>query len=812
MNVTGNTARGVNTTPNITVSRKPLARVGRMGMSATLLASLAAGGSAGAAVLEEVVVTAQKRAESLQEVPVSVAVVSGEQIKNTRMNDMMDLAASLPNVTITDGVNNQNVFIRGIGSGIDRGLEQSVGMFIDGIYMGRSRQYRAPFLDLEKVAVLRGPQAVLFGKNTVAGAVQVDTAKAELGESVSGSVFSEYVADFGDTRFIGVLNAPLSDSFALRIAASTTRRDGYFYDTFKDQDELEVDENVFRLSATWEASDRLTLRAKIDYAESETIGSLPSEISLLDPNPEPFADPTKALNAPVASFLVATALATDPELDDSINYRKSTSNTNAVRQENERQEDELFGAMLHFEYELGDKTLTAITGYSEYQSDEWQDTDLLPYDLLGQNNQEDFEQWSQELRLTSPGGETVDYIVGAYWQKNSLELPYDTSFEMRTLSPFLAQVPPLAGFAPLMTWVNRETNYQLDSETWSVFGEATWNVSDSLAISLGGRYSSEQKDVQSASFFADLDDQPVSTPEELATVGLLGALGVVATSPGQGNRDEKRFSPALKITWNLDEELMFYSSAQRGYKSGGFNSAPDVGINGSEFEYEDEVVTGYELGFKSTLLNGAATLNVALFYSEFDDLQVTSFVGTTFILSNAGASISQGIEMDGRWAVTESLTLNASLAFLDAEFDEYERGPCTNAQLTAALDADNCAQDLSGRTTAFAPDISAFISANYATRISDNLELSLNLAVNYSDEFFHDGALDPATLQDSFTKVDARIALASYDGKWEVALTGNNLTDETTVSGGFGVPLVPGSFFALVDAPRVIALQASYNF
>lgn len=793
--------------PHKTTTTHSLSNLGRNSLSAVILISMGLSTPSQAAVLEEIVVTAQKRAESIQDVPISVAAISGESIAKAGMNDMMDLSASVPNVKITDGVINQNIFIRGIGSGIDRGLEQSVGMFIDGIYMGRSRQYRAPFLDLDRVEVLRGPQAVLFGKNTVAGAVKIESAKAKLDEELSGSVFMEYNPEYGDTRVTGVANSALTDSFAVRIAASSNTQDGYFKDTNKHQDNIDSEEDVVRLSATWEASNDLTVQVKYDNANFKGTGTT-AEITGLDLAPAAYADPAKALTAPASAFLAATSLAIDPLLDSKLNYRKSTDDGLGE----ERVSTDSSGGMLKLDYQWGEHTLTWISGYTEYTSDDIQDVDFLPVTFIGQNNHENFDQTSHEIRLTSPGDETIDWIAGAYWQKNNLKLDYDARFGMDVLSPFLAAVPSLASFAPLMTQVNRETSYGLDTESWSVFGQATWNITNELRVSFGGRYSEEDKEVERVSFMGGADGTPVDTLEELTTAGLMGALGIVATPGDSADRNESHFSPSLKVQWDVNEDVMLYASAEKGFKSGGFNSAPDVGINGSEFEYEEEEVKGYEVGLKSTLLDGAATFNINYFYTEFDDLQVTSFVGTTFILSNAGSSISQGIEMDAKWAINDELTIGGSASWLKAEYDEYKTGPCTIAQLAVATDANNCVQDLSGETTPYAPDWSANMFAEYVTAITETLEMNLNLELVYSDEFFYDGDLDENTKQDSYTKVNARIALGSADGDWEVAITGNNLTDETTAYWGTDVPLVSGSFVGFADAPRTVAIQGRYSF
>lgn len=770
----------------------------------TMMGSL----STQAVVLEEIVVTAQKRAESIQDVPISVAAISGDKISEAGINDLMDLSASIPNVKITDAVNNSNIYIRGIGSGIDRGLEQSVGMFIDGIYMGRSRQYRAPFLDLDRIEVLRGPQAVLFGKNTVAGAVKVESAKPNFDEGVTGNVALEYDPEYNSVRLNGVVNAALTDNFAVRIAASDNSTDGYLNDTNKNQNEIGTDEQVIRLSALWEAADNLTLTAKYEEAEFTGTGTN-AEITRLDTAVPSYADPTKALTAPASNFLAGSALAADPQLDTRLDYNKSTDDVLGKEQGSTNSSV----STLKLDYDVNNYLVTMIAGYSEYDSNDIQDVDFLPVSLIGQNNQEDFDQSSFEFRITSPGGETIDWIAGAYWQENSLNLNYDARFGMATLSPLLSAVPSLSAFAPLMTTVNRETTYGLETDTLSAFGQATWNIADDLRLTLGGRYSIENKEAKRSSYMAGTDEQPADTLEELTTIGLLANLGIVATAGDEGDRSEKHFSPSIKIQWDLNSDVMLYASAEKGFKSGGFNSAPDVGaVSNSTYEYGEEEVQGIEVGMKSTLLDGAATFNINYFNTQFTDLQVTSFVGTTFILSNAGSSTSQGIEADAKWAVTDALTLSGSASWLNSEYDDYQAGPCTISQLIAATDHNGCEQDLSGKTTPYAPKWSGNLSAEYIINISQHLELRSNLDLVYSGDFYYDGDLDENTHQDSYTKLNARVALGSLEDTWEVALVANNLTDERTAYWGTDVPLVSGSFVSFADSPRTLAVQGRYNF
>lgn len=761
--------------------------------------------------LEEIVVTAQKRAQSIQDVPISVSAITGSKIAESGINDLADMSASIPNLKVTDGVTSSNVFIRGIGSGIDRGTEQSVGTFVDGIYMGRSRQLRSPFLDLDRVEVLRGPQGVLFGKNTIAGALKVETAKPVVGDEFSGTATAEYDEKYGGKKVSGVLSGSLSDSFAARLALSDSSSDGYMEDTNLDRDEVEREETVARLSTVWEATDNLIVSTKLEYAEGFAEGT-DSEISLLAVDTEN----TNGLNAGkigLANYLVAASQAIDPQLEDKVNYKKSTDEGLTE----EFKEDRSQNFVLNLDYQLGDFTLTSITGYSAYKSEDGQDVDFLPVTWLSNVQEEDFDQISQEIRLTSPGGETFDYIVGAYYQQNELDLLFDTGFSGSTVFEALEGValPDISGLGLDYGDVMRAQNYNLETESWSVFGEVTWNMAEDLRASLGLRYSEETKEVDRFSRWADIDDRdsevviPAGLPTtnaEATAATLVGGFGVLATGAYKEERKEDNITPTLKVQWDINNDMMAYASAGIAYKSGGFNSAAEAAFE--EMEYDEEKATGFEMGLKTTLLDGAANFNVAAFYTKFEDLQISSFTGTAFLVSNAGSSISQGIEMDGKWRLTEEVTIGGSAAWLDAYYDENEQGPCTLNETYKG----NTQCDLSGRDTPYSPEWSGNVFAEYVTTIGSTLEFRAVVDMSFSGDYYLDGDLDSNLEESGYEKYNARFALASADDQWEVALVGKNLTDVTTSYWGTDVPQVGGSYVKFTEAPRTVAIQGRLNF
>ncbi len=252
---------------------------------------------------------------------------------------------------------------------------------------------------------------------------------------------------------------------------------------------------------------------------------------------------------------------------------------------------------------------------------------------------------------------------------------------------------------------------------------------------------------------------------------------------------------------------MLYARATRGFKNGGYNEAKNSGDE-SRFEFEDEEATSYELGAKLRLLDNTASLNAALFYTDYQDRQVSAFSGTNFVVGNAAESTTRGIEINSQWRANERLTFGLSIAYLDSEFDSFKGAGCTAAQ--TAVSVGGCTQDISGERTEFSPEETANFSMEYVMPVTDSLNITFQLDGNYSDDYFFAQDLDAFESQDAFTKLNARIGLG--DGKWELMLLGKNLTDEEVLSHGNDIPLFNGAHFSFLERPRTVAIQGKYQF
>jgi iron complex outermembrane recepter protein len=775
-------------------------------------------------VLEEVIVTAQKRAESLQDVPISVAAMSGEKMDDNGILDLEELTQYIPNVNINQGRAQPNMFIRGIGSGTNAGFEQSVGMYVDGVYSGRGPLANVPITwDVARVEILKGPQGILFGKNTIGGAINITTNKPT--QEFEGTIEALYEPDHGEQMYSGVISGGITDTVAGRLAVRYEGMDGWWDNKQLNEEGPDRDNTMIRASLLWDAADTLEVMFKYEYGDFET-SSLPSVIYQSD----------QPLNFRGESPF--------PIIDDQDKAAFDYVDVN---------DTDLDNVVATVNWELDFATFTSITAYSHYDLKNARNSDFASVPSLHRDTEEEYKQYSQELRLVSPGGETLDWIAGAYYQSSELDRSrQDFAVDLGLLGPLAAGSGPLIQIAEPIA----PPLFDQDSDSWAIFAQGTYSFSDTVRGTLGLRYNEEEKDLDKANRNQGAVGAraiALELPELIVYANPANRIliGDTRSHDFRGlNRSEEKFTWSTNLQWDVGDDTMLYASISTGFKGGGYDGAyggrgetvrtgdpftgePDggvieTGITADILEYDDETVLAYEVGAKMGLLDGAATLNIAVFRSEYDDLQVSALVGDAFRVGNAGEAISQGVEMDGRWLLTERLTVGGSVAYLDAYYDDFTGAACTVPQVSDPVNNPGCTradgtpiapgqtgggQDLTDENLLFSPEWSANINAEYVAPIGDNLELRLTADVNYNDEFDSALDLDPATRHDSATKVNARIALASVDDTWSVAVIGKNLTDETTQVWRNDVPTTASnSYFGVPERPRSIAIQARYRF
>lgn len=793
--------------------KKPLATaIGTI--AATLLASTQVFAQ-GSAVLEEIVVTSQKREQNLADVPISVNVIDSERMATANINKIADITEFVPNMTMTETGISTQMYIRGIGSGNNQGFEQSVGQYIDGIYYGRQQLIRTPFLDLERVEVLRGPQGIIFGKNTIAGALNLATARPT--DEVMVDVRALYEFESDQEELTAVLSGPLSDNFRARLALRSYEEEGYVYNTFLNRDEPMRDEQAVRLTLDWDVTEDLRATLKVEQNNFETTGR---QLEVVRDLPNRF--PAGA--TPLAGLNYAQILGVfgQPSFTGALDF---------VRQNNDEfSNTDTSNVTLTVDYALGENTLTFVTGHLEYDFLEVCDCDSVPAIVFVGELTEDYDQFSQEIRLSSPTGGNFEWMTGAYYQntdmnsKERIILPPNTFFNVLAATSPDPNTQALA----LISNTNATRLNDQDSDAWAVFAQGTWNLADNWRLTVGGRYTQEDKGAsRNMNAISNTTNVPVTNPQVALiylgafdiyteqTAGIPIAPGV--TLPGHnvtGSRSESDFTPVVSLQWDATPDTMLYASYTTGFKAGGFDARAN---NPFSFEFENEEVHSYEFGAKNTLAGGALELNAALFITDYENLQIGQFDGTLgFNVGNAKETELWGLEIDGRWAISDNLILNYAYAYLDYEFTDFRNGNCYERQVPDG-DVVNGVPlcDYTGLGGRYTPENNFSLSFDYTRSLNNNMDVVANLNFNYVDDQNVHENLDPAFNIDSFTKVNARVGIMT--DTWSVMLIGKNLTDEEILTYVGNVPLSGSTFgtntyYGFVDRPRQYAVEVGYRF
>ena len=766
-----------------------------------------------AATLEEIVVTAQQRAESLQDVPVSVAAVTAKKISDSGIVDLQGLSELVPNFSINETGISTTVTIRGISSGINSGFEQSVGMYNDGIFYGRDQLARVPMIDMERVEVLRGPQGILFGKNSIAGAVSQISAKPT--DEFEGSVTALYEPDHGETDLRMVLSGPLTDNLSGRLAVMTRELDGYVKNTELGVDEQNEDEQVVRATLRWDVNDSVTATLKSSQSTFDVLGRN-MEVYQSFGHLEAL---NSVYNSPTAPWSV------DTELNYIADNNGHFSN------------NEVNNSTLTVDWDLEGLTLTSVTGYVDYEFTESCDCDFTGAPVFDAGRQEEYQQLSQEFRVTSDLGSNFDYIAGLFFQNTDLTYADQIQLPDPTVVNTALGLLGAGALQPFAPGSSTDRTFNQEGEVIALFAQGTWSVSEALRLTVGGRYTEEKKDANrqqrhkaNATFGGQYMPAVTADPVSGAYNVLYGIFAIEAYDQINGKLDDSSFSPVVTMEWDANPDTMVYATWTKGYKSGGFdarsNGHPDASVNNGlksgaaitgSWEFANEEATSVELGSKMSLADGAAELSVAWYMTDYTDLQVSQFDGTLgFNVTNAGEAKVKGIEADGRWALTDNITLTGSVAYLDFNYEKFPNSQCYFQQ--EDTDGDKLC-DAGGKRKEFTPELQANLGAAWASEMSNGLELNASLDVSFMDEYLYAANLDPRSKQDAYSMVNARIALAGSEGAWELALLGRNLTDETVINFGGNTPLggtltggAGNSYYAFVNRPRNIALQVNYSF
>ena len=510
-----------------------------------------------------------------------------------------------------------------------------------------------------------------------------------------------------------------------------------------------------------------------------------------------------------------------------------------------------------FDGALGEHGIKAVMGYTDYEFYNSLDSDFSPLKFLNRGRNEQHEQLSAELIISSPSDDKFEYLTGAFYQSEELSNQRYTHVDLSAVAPVQGGIfgllnapnPNLGGasFAAAVLGGSLSPaaqsgildatalgSFQQDADSWSVFAEGTYHLSDSFRITAGLRYSEDEKEMSKSATIGYLNDwlqangyadQATDTPRiPVPALNLVykNALNLAAAHSYTRQREEDHITGHVNFQWDMNNDAMVYLEIGNGYKAGGFDEDNGLGrevetvagVTDDLADFEDESVETVELGAKIDLADGRGRLNIAAYMSTYEDVQVSTFDGNAgFVVGNAAESEVQGIETDVLFRLTEEITLNGAFAYLDATYKSFPGAGCNLAQTLVA--GRGCTQDLSGQPLQFAPEYTANVGINYETRLSSGVLLSASLDYNWSDDVMVAADLDENLIQNSFGKLNARIAIAAGD-QWQIAVIGKNLTSEDTFMWGNDIPLGPqgfnGSYFKMIDPPRTVQLTARMNF
>lgn len=733
--------------------------------------------------LEAIVVTAQKREQTLQDVPAAVAVLNGAALREQHVSSVDTLNTAVPNLVVTRSPFQPFVAIRGLGSGGGgRAFEQSVATYVDGIYAGRANQFLNPFFDVERVEVVRGPQSVLFGVNANAGAINIVNARP--GKTFEGYATAGYEFENQGYNAEGAVSVPLSSTLGVRLAGKTTREGGYVRDTVSGKEQGRSDSQIGRVTLSWRPTDAFS--ADLAYEAGH-----------------------KKINGTSFQLTSLGAVAFPPAIEDGkFDFRKSNSGgPEFTRLDTDN-------VTLNLSYDLGSATLSSSTGYSTYDFAQALPGGNHAISVGTAIDDETFKQLYQEVRLVSAGERFVDYILGAtyYHQRSEINQGVDMDF---------------GGFG--VPGLRAAIRNGLDQETdgYSAFGQVTLNFSQTLNAVLGGRYSSITKR-------ADYVIAPTSAGQPATGYTFDPASLFVLSGPPLSffqwfnpadpstyrasklarERTDEAFNPAISLNYKFSPDLSGYASFTTGTKAGGFNDqeksgqVPEEGFARDFFAYDKESARNFELGLKAETSHLRA--NLAVFHTKYKNLQATQVLqGGSLLTANAASATANGIEADLTWLIARGLTLTADAAYLHARYDDYP-GAC-------AVGDTNCSDPATGNAKGGrlegVPDFTGSATLAYVHPVSETLELRTRGRVYYNDGAQFGSSQNPLDRVPSYTFLDASIGLAQTSGGYSVTLSVKNLTNKA--ARGFSAPSVADALYGHYSATlpgRQVFLDLRYEF
>ena len=768
--------------------------------------------------LDRIVVTAQKREQNLQDVPIVVTAVSGQLLQDTGVKDIKSLTLLTPGLTVTSTTSEAatTARIRGIGTvGDNPGLESSVGVVIDGVYRPRAGVGFGDLGEIERIEVLKGPQGTLFGKNVDAGVINVITKKPSDKFGITGAVTG---GNYNDRGAAASITGPLAgNSVTGRLYMGFEKRDGF----------LDVGNGVGP-STHHEANDRnyYTTRGQLmfgwDKADLRLIGDYSKRVESCCAAVQTVSGPfVPAINGITAALTggTKTGMASGTSLDP---YERQAYANRLYRQDIR---DMGFSAELNADIDaLGDARLTSITAWRDWSMTGGADVDFTGLDIFYRPDDDSvktgFKQLSEEIRL---GGQfqAINWLVGAYYSDERLDYR-DSIVAGSDLNLYLSTIVSASGATPVSVSSfnsvaqsgSKDAHHQ-KSTSYALFSNETWTITEGLDLILGARYTHEKKDLMSSFYEADggagcagLFPPPAGLNATQQQI-YFGYGCSTYFNPGFANlhtaqsRDENNLSGTAKLAYRPMDELMIYGSYARGYKAGGFNLervvalvTPPIPTPVTDTHFGAETVNSFELGAKATLLDKTMLVDAAIFEQKYKDFQLNTFAGVSYSVTSINEVESKGVDVDLTW-----LTPLSGLSFRGGV--TYANTSITDFGATAiALFASNREND----RLSFAPLWTGTMSGTYAVPLSSSLELRTNVGYKYSSSYNTGSNLDPHKNQGAYGLLNARIGLGSPTGSWMAEVWGQNLTNKGYYQVAIDGPLQSGQFDAFLGDPRTYGL------
>ena len=772
--------------------------------------------------LEEIVVTAQKREQTLQEVPLSVSVTTPLQIDRSHTLDLIQLQTQVPSLLVTqfNAVGQTNFIIRGFGNGAGNdGIESSVGVFIDGVYRSRSAASLDDLPEVERIEVLRGPQSTLFGKNVSAGAISIVTVKPQ---PELGGTMELGFGNYGLFEQRASINTPIGDTLAVRISESSQTRDGFMKNQTTGTDVNDRDRWSVRGDLLWSPTDDVSVRVLADYSEiNETCcGVVP------------------LYNGPATQYIGA---ALGPVGDPSKKFdRNIVFNTDPANEVSNK------GVSAQIDWNVGFADLVSITAYRKAANQSWQDVDFTGADLANKDQSNSSKTFTQELRLVSNGDGPLTWLAGAFYMDETLDTGVTTLYgsQIRAYGDALAYSPLCGGscltamealqglpigttyFAPGQGIYDY---YKMDEQSYSLYGQVEYAITDKLTLIGGAAYLDDQKSAKSN---VVLTDQFSLTNLETTLGGAFASLGGLqffyANDPAHaptnfpnsnenGKLNGDKFVYLAKLTYDFGP-VDTYVSYTTGWKAGAYNLSSDSrppDVNGVGRTADPEDVTNIELGMKASF--GSGWVNLAIFDETIDGFQSNLYTGTGYALVNAGKESVKGIELDSAWTPTDWFAMTASATYLDPKYDSFKEAPCFS------YDTVNCPVDpttglmpnfrnLSGDKPAGIPEWTVSVSATLSHQFDNGFGTYLRGEYYYVDDTWLAENTPPEYGTWGQNLVNLSLGLTNDPGDYEVLFWVHNLTDENTILGSFPTVAQTGSYSGFANDPRTYGVRLRKRF